>query len=163
MQFIDALSTFAEFSIGLAGFSGIVIAVLTVAAGDRNLLRFRFSNLLNTAFAPGFSALIAVCLIFAGLTDIEVIRISSTLLAGYFIIWSYSVNRRPRMMNANPYMTVFMWSFSLGNLIAQSANIYFAEAFIYLGGLAALLLQGAVVFAVIALSSLGSPLEVTQE
>ncbi|NKB99020.1 MAG: hypothetical protein GKR90_11090 [Pseudomonadales bacterium] len=155
MNFIDALSTIAEYSIGIAGFTGIVTALAKFQNANASLLSYRLSNLLTTAFVPGFSSLIALALTTTELDEVLVVRASSILLTLYMCGWSYRVIRR-KQPNTNKVMTVFMWSFSIINLFAQAFNAVSVEplTIVYLGGLIALLVQAAVVFSVVALSVL---------
>jgi hypothetical protein len=58
-QETELLSTIVEFSIGLAGFSG-VIAAMSRNAGWSELEKFRVVNLLQAALAPAFLSFAAL-------------------------------------------------------------------------------------------------------
>ncbi len=73
----ESFGIIAEFSIGLAGFSGIVALI---GHSPIKIHRFRVSNLLRTAFTPGFCALLGLVLLHLGLQVEVVIRLTSAVL-----------------------------------------------------------------------------------
>jgi len=54
---VESLSTISEFSIGMAGFSGIVAVVVGTSRGWNDVSKFRAGNLIILSIIPGFSAL----------------------------------------------------------------------------------------------------------
>ena len=153
----DPLSTVAEFSIGLAGFTGIIAAVSRGADADVALQRFRFMNLLITAFAPGFFAMFTICLIYLGVSEGLTLRISAVLLALYLCCWAAFVARNVPSRGVNPLLSGFLWVSSLSNIALQLAAAIFVfskASGLYMLGLVVLLLQAAVIFAMLALATL---------
>ena len=161
-EIIEPLGIIAEFSIGLAGFTGIIAAITSASTGRAELQIFRFSNLLITAFAPGFFAILTICLVYAGMIDQQAIRLSSTMLLIYLCSWTIFVFKYMSRGSIKRSMGYFMWVFSLLNLVLQMTNIV-APAInlvgFYLFGLFVLLLQAAVVFSVLALATMRRSIE----
>lgn len=154
-EFTEPLGTFAEFSIGIAGFAGI-IAAFTSSQGGRELRLFRFRNLLITAFAPGFLSILTICFIYSGMSQALSVRISSAVLLVYLLAWAVLVVKTMPAGATARMMTYFMWSASLANMAFQvvSLNTFTYSAGWYFFGLFLLLLQAAVVFASMALDTL---------
>jgi len=155
MNILDPLSTIAEFSIGLAGFTGIIAVVANFKDSELEVIRFRISNLLVTAFAPGFFSLITICMLFLGLAEVSAIRSSSGLLVIYLLSWTlWVIGNTPD--NINKTFRLSMWSSSLLNLGLQLAIVTTLLANpigYYLLGLVILLLQSAAVFSALAMAT----------
>ena len=150
---IEPLSIIAEFSIGLAGFAGIIAAV---RRDSDPVLQFRFAILLVTAFTPGFFSLLTISLDYLAVAQSTNVRISSGLLfiyLGLFILSAYL--KLPRGLPVA--MVVFMFVAVMVNMILQGINVaqLSPNAFgLYLSGLVIFLLQGAAVFSILAITAL---------
>jgi hypothetical protein len=155
MNILDPLSTIAEFSIGLAGFTGIIAVVANFNDSELEIVKFRISNLLVTAFAPGFFSLITICMVFIGLAEDIAIRSSSALLVIYLLCWTvWVIGNTPD--NINSTFRRAMWTSAMLNLLLQLAIITTLLANpigFYLLGLVILLLQGAAVFSALAMAT----------
>jgi hypothetical protein len=152
---IEPLGTFAEFSIGIAGFAGI-IAAFTSASEGAELRLFRFRNLLITAFAPGFLSILTICLVYSGVMQETAVKISSAVLLSYLCAWAILVVRTMPAGSTVRILTYFMWGISLANMglqVLSLATSTYSVSF-YFFGLLLLLLQAAVVFASLALGTL---------
>jgi len=153
---LDPLSTIAEFSIGLAGFTGIVAALVRFGEDMRPLVEFRFTNLLITAFAPGFFSLLTISLAIIGVSEILSLQISIALLLIYLLTWmGWAAMKTPP--GVHPLFRLLMWSIALSNIgILATALIIEPEHIIgyYVAGLSLILLNGAIVFTGLALLTL---------
>jgi len=157
LDVVTPLGTITEFSIGLAGFAGIVAAINRPSGHDERLLTFRFTNLLVTAFAPGFLAILSMSLIYSGYVERKAIYISSVLLLLYLLAWAVYVLAAIPRESASRGMSTFLWVSSIANMALQVMNLVDPSVNLvgfYLFGLLILLLQAALVFAVLALSTL---------
>ncbi len=148
----DSFGIIAEFSIGLAGFSGIVALIGNVPV---KIHRFRVTNLLKTAFTPGFCALLGLVLLHLGLQVEQVIRITSAVLGLAVLLNMVTALRAIRYFDESARMLMnrrISWfnivTYSL-NILAQFFNSLvitdYSEA-ILLGGLVHQLLSGAINF-----------------
>lgn len=153
---IDPLSVIAEFSIGLAGFTGIVAALSHVNEGVRVLIHFRFANLLIAAFAPGFFALLTISLSYMGIEATSLLKMSSLGLMGYVIFWLAwaAVNSPPGI---HPAFKAIMWTLGFINIFMQGTASYLQLEELggyYLLGLIIMLFQAAFLFSALALLTL---------
>ena len=148
----DSFGIIAEFSIGLAGFSGIVALIGNAPA---KIHRFRVSSLLKTAFIPGFCALLGLLLLASGLQVEHVIRFTSAVL-GLVVLWHLVSALRsirhfdePARLLLNKRIYWFEVVAQSSNILAQFFNVLvvtdYAEV-ILLGGLVHQLLSGAITF-----------------
>ena len=148
----NSFGIIAEFSIGLAGFSGIVALIGNVPI---KIHRFRVSNLLKTAFIPGFCALLGLVLLHLGQQVEQVIRFTSATLGLAVLLFLVTALRSIRYFDESARLLLnrrILWfnivTISL-NMLAQFFNSFvvtvYAEA-ILLGGLVHLLLSGAITF-----------------
>ena len=148
----DSFGIIAEFSIGLAGFSGIVALIANVPV---KIYRFRVVNLLKTAFTPGFCALLGLVLLHLGQQVEQVIRITSAVLGLVVLLNMVTALHSIRYFDESTRLLLnrrILWfnivTFSL-NSLAQFFNSFvvtdYAEA-ILLGGLVHQLLSGAITF-----------------
>ena len=87
IQVIEPLGIVTEFSIGLAGFTGIIAIFANTQQGINSAIQFRITNLLVSAFAPGFCALAVISLIHLGLSDAMSVRLGSAILAVCITVW----------------------------------------------------------------------------
>ena len=76
----DLLSTITEFSIGLAGFSGVIGVFIHGSGGWLEVDRFRITNLLVMSLTPGFLAFLTLGLIQVMDQD-SAIRVSAAVFA----------------------------------------------------------------------------------
>lgn len=159
---IDPLSVVAEFSIGLAGFTGIIAVFSNSAQNKSPVVYFRFVNLLVTAFAPGFFAMFTIAGIYLGLSELDTIRFVSGAFGIYILVWAVSVVKRMSGMSRTAEslstpMTWFMWAASLlaifllfGNALQSFSN----PAGVLITCLVLVLVQAATTFSTLALASL---------
>ena len=148
----DLFGIIAEFSIGLAGFSGIVALIGNAPA---KIHRFRVSSLLKTAFIPGFCALLGLLLLTSGLQVEDVIRSTSAVL-GLVVLWHLVTALRsirhfdePARLLLNKRIYWFEVVTQSSNILVQFFNVLvvtdYAEV-ILLGGLVHQLLSSAITF-----------------
>ena len=156
----DSLTLIAEFSIGLAGFSGIVALIGRTA--DR-IHKIRVSILLRTSFTPGFCALFGIFLIHLGLDADSIARWTSalfgTVIAFHYALGVKSIWRTDSSLRRQMYRPIFWFNiiaypvnFSLQLYNAFVPNDY-VEA-ILVGGLVHILFVGATSFTKIVLQIL---------
>jgi hypothetical protein len=81
IQLIEPLGIVTEFSIGLAGFTGIIAIFGKTQHGISSAKQFRITNLMVSAFASGFCALAVISLIHLGLSDATSVRLGSAIFA----------------------------------------------------------------------------------
>lgn len=150
---IDTFMILAEFSIGLAGFSGVVALIGNVPL---DFLQFRVRNLLYAAFTPGFVALCGILFLHLDLQTESVVRLTSAVFAGVMIFGLITGLRRLRRLDKEAWSLLsrglFWFNMTVGpaNILAQCFSAAFhtpyAEA-ILVGGLILALLSGAITFA----------------
>lgn len=145
---IGPLSTIAEYSIGLAGFTGIIAAISHFRESMRPLMQFRVINLLVTAFAPGFFSLMAMSMLYIGIAEDLSLRIVSGLMAIYLSCWAvWVIKKTPD--GTHPVFRTLMWVPGLTNILMQGTattlNLSNLDGY-FLAGLVLLLLQGAITF-----------------
>ena len=148
----DSFGIIAEFSIGLAGFSGIVALV---GHSPGKIHRFRVSNLLKTAFTPGFCALLGLVLMHLDQPVEDVIRFTSAVLGLVVLLSLVGALRSIRNFDESARLILnkgIFWfetvTYSL-NILAQFFNSFIVTdyaAAILTGGLIHLLLSGAITF-----------------
>ncbi|MDH5738009.1 MAG: hypothetical protein OEZ23_06840 [Gammaproteobacteria bacterium] len=155
-ELLDPLSIIAEFSIGLAGFAGIVAALSHFKEEMRELVEFRFANLLITAFAPGFFALMTISLSIIGVDALLNLQISKGLLLLYLLSWmGWAAIKTPP--GVHPLFRLLMWSIGLLNICLLTYSLMNnADNSLgyYMAGLSLILLNGAIVFTGLALLTL---------
>ncbi|MFT7141315.1 MAG: hypothetical protein ACJAYE_003472 [Candidatus Azotimanducaceae bacterium] len=150
---IDTFSMICEFSIGLAGFTGIV----AIFSGDEiavsPVIRFRVRNLLLCAFVPGFFGLSALGLIDFGVSTQLVAFYGSIAIFAFLSIWGplsgLETRRFPEesKQELDKIIFVFTGSAIVFNLAVQAYGFLFSDGLgIFVGGLILLLFQGAVFF-----------------
>ncbi len=152
----DPLGIVCEFSIGLAGFTGIVAIFANSKDRVNSAIVFRIRNLLFSTFAPGFFALLVISLSAAEVPDILAVRIASGLFGLFLVYWLEFVSRsRRKVQSSDRYLLssrIFWFSTISGiaNALGQFANAFFildAAVGIFVGGLVVMLLYGATTFA----------------
>ena len=132
---ITALSIIIEFSVGLAGFSGIVIIFASSPAGWNAADKYRISNLLCCSLSAGLVAFIPIGLLHSSLDPQIVWSISSLILGCASVVVLVIVLGRKRQLSTeeasvlNPYLGVI---FTGG--IVLSTPIQFANALGLLAG-----------------------------
>lgn len=152
---IDTFTIIAEFSIGLAGFSGVVALVGNVPL---DFLHFRIRNLLFAAFTPGFVALSGILLLHLDIEIALVVRLTSALLAIVMTIGMISGIRLMRKLGQDARgllnRGLFLFNMTFGPLVILlqilSAAIHtrYAQA-ILVAGLILVLLSAAITFSYI--------------
>jgi hypothetical protein len=157
-DFLDFLGTITEFSIGLAGFAGIVAALGTYNRSELAVVRFRLSNLLVSSFAPGFFSMLTFVLIYGAMEVDTAIRVSSGALAVYLCGWAvFAYSSKPGRLSR--VILVTMSAATVINVavqLAAAAGLSPLPVVSYLSGLILLLLQGAAVFVVLVMDALKS-------
>ena len=149
----DSLGTIVEFSIGLAGFTGIVAVVRRFRGIDSNLARFRFRNLLITAFLPGFFALLAITLASFNVDDNLSLRYASAAFAILMVPYFGLVLHTAPETKSNK-LTFTMWTLGLTTLVFQLVFLFVLNSpGFFIAGLNIMLLQGAVFFSVLVLAA----------
>ena len=162
----DSLSLIAEFSIGLAGFSGVVALIGSTA--DR-VHKVRVAILLRTSFTPGFCALFGIFLVHLGLDTESTVRWTSAIfgavIAFHYTLGIKSLLRIDSSLRKQMYRPIFWFhivaypiNFLLQFYSALVPNEY-AEG-ILIGGLAHVLLVGATSFSKIVIQILRNRPEV---
>ena len=153
---VDFLGTIAEFSIGLAGFAGIVAALARYRRPELALVRFRLANLLVSSFAPGFFALLTFGLVASAMEIGAALRISSGALAAGLGAWAVLVHtRKPATLSRTLLIAMSaVTTLNLAIQLASATGLTAVPAASYLIGLMLLLLQGAVVFVVLVMDAL---------
>jgi hypothetical protein len=151
---VEPLTIIAEFSIGLAGFAGIIAAFDRKSIQLDPVIRFRFTMLIITAFSPGFLALIGMCAIYFGLSVSQALSTASSaaiLVLGLMLL--FGLFRKPDGLPKA--MLAFMFSASFLNIGLHAYNVLAQPQMIvgfFLSALVLMLLQGATVFAVTVLA-----------
>ncbi len=151
----ETLAVIAEFSIGLAGFSGIISVI---GKAQTKLHQFRIKNLLITAFVPGFCALFGLVLLHFVVSHVDVVRSTSAIL-GIAISLNFASNfRAVRKLDAassnllNLRTKWFNIITSTLNIFAQVANAIFPTNYaegILVAGLVHQLLMAAIYFSTV--------------
>ena len=159
----SALAAIAEFSIGLAGFTGIVAVFADKRESFRPSEQFRVSNLLLISFTPGFISLFVMAVLHAGIPVSASIRLGSGVLAAFIFmlvtkaLLSYSrmtAEERQQLSAVVWWVTMILGSI---NFLAQLANVVIGPLFdsgILLLGLSATLLISAMTFFVLVMQFL---------
>jgi hypothetical protein len=126
---VESLSTISEFSIGMAGFSGIVAVVVGVNRGWNEISKFRAGNLIVLSLIPGLSALTSLGLAEYIVGDL-LWQVACAIQAGagiaYFALnagksaraFSHSIFSFKNPLNAT------LWIFYLANLGLQLAGAF---------------------------------------
>jgi hypothetical protein len=158
-----ALAAIAEFSIGLAGFTGIVAVFADKRESFRPSEQFRVSNLLLISFTPGFISLFVMALVHAGIGMPVSVRAGSGVLAAFiFVLVTKALLSYLRMTEEERrQLSAVVWwvTMILGsiNFVAQMANLVIGPLFdsgILLLGLSATLLISAMTFFVLVMQFL---------
>lgn len=153
-EVVEPLTVIVEFSIGLAGFAGIIAAFDRQRIRMDPVLRFRFIILIITAFSPGFLALTGICALYFDLPVDDALRAASGLaLLVLVAMLGYGAFGKPPGLPM--LMLVFMFIVSALNICLHGYNVLVVPEHItgvFLLALVLMLLQAAVVFAVTALA-----------
>ena len=160
---IEPLGIVTEFSIGLAGFTGIIAIFANTQHGISSAIQFRITNLLVSAFAPGFCALAVISLIHLGLSDATSVRLGSAILAVVITVGLIAgLRARQRLPDVDrQQLSVFiMWLImfvSTTNCLAQITNVvlnFENGAGVLIAGLSLQLMVGAITFAALVIQFL---------
>ena len=156
-QSIDLLGLIVEFSIGLAGFSGIAGAFIHRTGEWPVVDRFRVSNLLFLSLTPGFLAFIALGLLRSGMTIDAAARTSAALFSiAVIVMFNIFPRNRARVPEHDRHIVglpIFLPMSALLALVLVSqllvaAGIVISQPFVaFYFGLVALLLGAVVQFA----------------
>ncbi|GEM_PF-2580878 len=141
MTEIDALSTLAEVAIGLAGFSGIVLALSRRGNALDPWDAVRMAALLGTSLIPAFVALVPAGAIASGLAPSMGFRLASGLAVPVIVAFLAVVARMGRRIDpasVAPYTTAIRLvgnGAGLVNIVLQSLNALWLGTFwpLYLG------------------------------
>lgn len=149
----DALLAVAEVSVGLAGFTGIVMALYNRSDSWSEFDAVRALVLLITGFGALILSLVPLGLHFSGLSETAIWRVGSGAMAGYMLVYllpwrSYRGLDWSRVPN-NTAMVRFAWGGALANVGLQLANLWFGRLSLFFFGLLWYLAYGCVQFAVI--------------
>lgn len=151
---VETLSAVTEFSIGLAGFSGVAAALMQRSNAVSEFDRMRITVNICLSLIPGFVAFLMLSLINSGSDELTVIRFASgAIVVVYLAILPLIVIIRKRaggFQRFNPFALGILILTTLINLPLQSYNwIAMPEsAFgILIAGLSMFLLAGAANFA----------------
>jgi hypothetical protein len=151
---VETLSTITEFSIGLAGFSGVAAALMQRSGSISELDRMRITVNVCLSLIPGFVAFLTLALINAGLDLPTVVRFASgAIVVVYLATFPLPPIIRKKaggFQRFNPFALGIMFLSTLINLPLQSYNwIAMPESAsgILIAGLSMFLLAGAANFA----------------
>jgi hypothetical protein len=154
MNGTDALTAVAEISLGLAGFTGIIMALYSRAESWSQLDAIRALFLLIAGFGALLLSLLPFALHFLGLAESTIWRASSVAMLilsfGYIIVWARFGSHLD--WSRIPHNDAMKWFSSIGGImimVLQSANVWFAQLGLFFIGLLWLLIIGCVQFAVI--------------
>lgn len=157
MQPTDALLALAQFSLALAGFTGVVIAFGWREDEWHAADAFRTWRALVTSLACAFLSLVPIALELLGLKGEAVWRWSSAVFAVYSVIWAFFDARGHWRLRAELRQVVPVWGpgllYALGTImwISQILNAFgvgFApQPGVYFAGLLLFLLLPALIFA----------------
>ena len=132
----DTLSTFAEISVALAGFSGIVIAFGRRSIGSLSKLEVRrLSNLFILSGLALIFSLLGISLLHLNLEDSNILGLWGSaavlVLATPWLIWDvvnvYKLEKAEKA-HVNPYILFTFYSLAVAMLLLQFANLYFYKA-----------------------------------
>ena len=158
----EMLSTVTEFSIGLAGFSGVAAALMQRRGSVSDFNRFRITANIGISLLPGFVAFLAISLIGAGLEPTEIVWIGSGFLVLFecskLIQMLFLRNRFGGSDRFTPVSLAIMVIATVINLPLQLYNMIAlpSAAFgVFVAGLALVLLTGAANFAGLVWQMLG--------
>lgn len=126
----DILETIAEISLGLAGFSGLIVALRRNAGPLDDIWKYRMSVLFALAFGAMFLALVPSLLVNLGAGEARVWRYSATAFSGYsllFMLWWIVPSRRvarvvPEIFNWRAFNTMLAGHIVI--LVLQLALIF---------------------------------------
>ena len=127
MEASDVLLTIAEMAIGLAGFSGVVLA-FTYQGRLRPADRYRFLGLFTQALTVAFLCLVPFGFYHAGYAGDAIWRGSSAVavLFWLFSAWLTAVRLFPEFSPEEElprYLGGSIWSLGIINLLLQLANL----------------------------------------
>jgi hypothetical protein len=132
----DTLSTFAEISVALAGFSGIVIAFGRRSIGSLGKLEVRrLSNLFILSGLVLVFSLLGISLLHLNLEDSNILGLWGSaavlFLATPWLIWDvinvYKLEKAEKA-RVNPYILFTFYSLAVAMLLLQLTNLFSFKA-----------------------------------
>jgi hypothetical protein len=159
----EALGIICEFSIGLAGFTGIVAIFANSQRQVGAAVRFRITNLLVSAFTPGFFALLVISLLQLGVVQETAVRSGSALFAASILAWALLSTRTRSRLPATDrrQLSNFIYWFTAAVALTNATTQLLAAVAILghrpgvlVAGLSAMLLLGAITFAALVMQVL---------
>ena len=170
MNIADSLSTIAEFSIGLAGFTAIVAIFANSREKVGATMLLRTMNLLVISFVPGFIALLLLVLLSLPVDSNPIIRITSSTFVLYLLTITFYQYRSRRNMTEverqklNPIIWLVCLCITLTTIglqiVGLSSTIAIGTGMLLLGMVMHLIL-GALIFSIIIISILRGSAGVT--
>ena len=130
MELPGSLQTIAEISIGLAGFSGLIVALRKDLGTISEIQKYRLQILLSLSFGALFLSLLPELLLSFEVGIDGVWKLSSICLSFYsvlFLTWWISASRRIKITNAE----IFNW-FAFSRMVAGHIVVLLVQlAFIF--------------------------------
>jgi hypothetical protein len=157
---LDELLTIAELAIGLAGFSGVVVA-FAYRGQLEPIDRMRFIALFSTAISTAIFAFLPFVFARGGFSEATTWRCSSALLLTWSIVFGIPVGSRLRRTAidvsaaASPAVIFAVWGLAMTNMVLQLLNAigspFTPGPLPYIGGLLILIVFSAVFFSFLVL------------
>jgi hypothetical protein len=116
----DSLQTIAEISIGLAGFSGLVVALRKDAGPLTEVQKYRLRILFSLSFGAMFLSLLPDTLVNLGVPDERLWFVSSAAIFAYsflFIVWWLMSSRRVARVAPEIFDSVAFITMTIGHMI----------------------------------------------
>lgn len=120
MQGSEVLTTIAQLALGLAGFSGVVIALDHEPTQISRVGAFRLNVLLLTSGGAMFLAIAPLGLQHFGLSEAEIWKLASILQAIFalgFLLWFWPATLATRKIAPEIFHTTVMMTYFGGNLL----------------------------------------------
>jgi len=152
---IEPLGIICEFSIGLAGFTG----VMAIFANSREPLsgsfRFRIASLMFMAFTPGFLSLLVISLLHFDYGEMPSIRIGSIVFVVAILGLTIFTFRARRQILSGPgqqlgelvfwFTMVMVWIIMLFEAVNALMSLEYSSG-LFMAGLVGMLSLGALIF-----------------
>lgn len=143
MEFPESLQVIAEVGIGLAGFSGLIVALRRSAGPLEEIHKFRLQVLLSLAFGAIFLSFLPELLFSFGVPANILWKISSTCLSFYsvlFLVWLISASRRLMVSHAEIFSRAVLSAIVAGHTIVVIVQLAFIFSILDVSDSAAYLL-----------------------
>lgn len=140
MALPEYLQTIAEISIGLAGFSGLVVALRKNPGPLTDVQKFRLQILLMLAFGAMFLSLLPELLLSFGFATDALWKLSSvclTLYSLFFLYWWIAASRRIRVFNSEIFNRAAFARMTAGHVAVILAQLAFLFSILDIAGVAA--------------------------